>query len=81
MSVCGSFIDISQVIRVVSFSLIALLGLILLAKNVRDLFFQTRRNPAFPEGNQAAMKKKGMLPFALVVGAVPWPGVVTEMLF
>ena len=79
-SVSGTLAAISQTTQIVSFGLIILLGLGILAKNGYALLPKSDSRPApSPEGLNP--KKKGLLPWAMAVGLVPCPGVVMVMLF
>jgi len=78
-SVTGTMASVSQVTQVVSFTLIALLGLGILLKNCWALAWRLRAKP--PHGSGASEQKKGLVPWAVAVGLVPCPGVVMIMLF
>jgi len=80
-SVSGNLADISQVTQIVSFSLIALIGLAILAKNARAFFKRPRVSFAPPKEEKSSASRAGLLPWALAVGLVPCPGVVMVMLF
>jgi nickel/cobalt exporter len=79
-SVTGTLITVSHVTQLVSFSLITLLGIAILVKNVRELFLKTKSSFFQPDSDSAENKKK-FLPWAMAVGLVPCPGVVMVMLF
>ncbi len=69
---------VTTVTQVVSFGLIALLGLGILLKNGYALFFAPAlENKTAP----AKASRKRLLPWALAVGLVPCPAVVMVMLF
>jgi ABC-type nickel/cobalt efflux system permease component RcnA len=69
---------VTTVTQMVSFALIALLGLGILIKNGCALFFKPTPKPeSLPETES----KKRLLPWALAVGLVPCPAVVMAMLF
>jgi len=76
----SSFEAISQKIKLVSYSLIVMIGLALLINNI----FSTKNNPSrFHEAGapDTPSDGKGILPLALAIGVVPCPGVVIIMLF
>jgi ABC-type nickel/cobalt efflux system permease component RcnA len=79
-SVSGTLADISHVTQIVSFALITLLGLGILASNGRRLFFRAKPAAA-PGEKKSAHRYRNMLPWAVAVGLVPCPGVVMIMLF
>lgn len=79
-SVSGTLADISYVTQIVSFGLIALLGLGILVSNGRRLFFCARPKPA-PGAKESGHRFRNMLPWAMAVGLVPCPGVIMVMLF
>lgn len=80
-SISGTMDSVSKITQLISFSLIALLGLTILIKNGWDLVIQGK-NKAMPgNDNQTKNTKKGLVPWALAVGLVPCPGVVMIMLF
>jgi len=76
----SSFEAISQKIKLVSYSLIVMIGLALLInsifsiKNNSSRFLKADASDTPPDG-------KGILPLALAIGVVPCPGVVIIMLF
>lgn len=79
-SVSGTLASVSYVTQVVSFSLIALLGLGILIKNGWGILTRFRAE-AIQEAAENKEKKAGLLPWAMAVGLVPCPGVVMVMLF
>lgn len=69
---------VTTVTQIISFGLIALLGLGILLKNGYAIFFKSAsENDAAP----AKASRKGLLPWAMAVGLVPCPAVVMVMLF
>ena len=76
----SSFEAISQKIKLVSYSLVVVVGLVLL---LNSIFSITKHSPRDPEEDVPAKlsDRKGVLPLALAVGMVPCPGVVIIMLF
>ena len=76
----SSFEAISQKIKLVSYSLVLVIGLVLL---LNSIFNGTKSSTPDPEGDAPAKlpDRKGLLPLALAVGMVPCPGVVIIMLF
>ena len=70
--------SVTSVTQVISFGLIALLGLGLLLANGRRLFFRPASGSAAPP---APASGRGLLPWALAIGLVPCPAVVMVMLF
>ncbi len=76
----SSFEALSQKIKLVSYGLIVVIGLVLLL----DSIFSLKKSPfRVPEGDTTVKSSdhKGVLPLALAVGMVPCPGVVIIMLF
>ena len=71
---------ISQKIKLVSYSLVLVIGLVLL---YNSLFRRTEHAPSNPGGDAPAGSPgpKGLLPLALAVGIVPCPGVVIITMF
>ncbi|MBW1768472.1 MAG: hypothetical protein JRJ65_15680 [Deltaproteobacteria bacterium] len=79
-SYLSSFEAISQKIKLVSYSLLIMIGLLLLLKSLLPL--KSNSLPSLGEGNQAVYPdKNGIIPLAIAVGMVPCPGVVIIMLF
>lgn len=70
--------SVTTTTQIVSFGLIVLLGVVLAAKNGRDLWVETRmvNEPPRPPSNPF-----GFLPWAVAIGLVPCPAVVMTMLF
>jgi len=79
-SCLGSFENLSQKIKLISYSLITLIGAVLLIKSILDW---RRDNPQGQEKDLSAHRSdhKSIFPVALAVGMVPCPGVVIIMLF
>ncbi|MBN1140458.1 MAG: hypothetical protein JXB25_01485 [Deltaproteobacteria bacterium] len=77
-SVSRTLVSVTQVTELVSFALIALLGLGILVKNGCELFF--RRAPEHPEAAPAPPRRQPLL-WATAVGIIPCPAVVMTMLF
>jgi len=79
-SYLSSFEAISQKIKLVSYSLLIMIGLLLLLKSLLPL--KSNSLPDLGEGNQTVSPdKNGIIPLAIAVGMVPCPGVVIIMLF
>ena len=70
--------SVTTTTQIVSFGLIIILGVVLAAKNGRDLVVETRivNEPAQPPSNRF-----GFLPWTVAIGMVPCPAVVMTMLF
>ncbi len=69
---------VTHATQIISFGLIALLGLGIFFKCGFALMFKPASEPAENESN---LSKKGLLPWAAAVGLVPCPAVVMVMLF
>lgn len=76
----SSFEAISQKIKLISYSLVVLIGLVLLFNTIFNISNQLPRNPE-EDVPFKSPDRKGVLPLALAVGMVPCPGVVIIMLF
>lgn len=79
-SYLASFETVSQKLKIVSFSLVVLIGLVLLISSLLSL----RQNHLQKgEADKAInwLDHKGIVPIAIAVGVVPCPGVVIIMLF
>ena len=76
----SSFEAISQKIKLVSYSLVVIIGMVLLISSVLNV---TKRSSPDSEKNASSrsLNHKGVLSLALAVGMVPCPGVVIIMLF
>lgn len=75
----ASFENISRHIKILSYTLVMLVGLFILINslfNVTDKFFKKNE-----EDTESKESNKKLLPIALAVGIVPCPGVVIIMLF
>ncbi|BBO76517.1 nickel/cobalt efflux system [Desulfosarcina widdelii] len=70
--------SVTEITQMVSFGLIAILGLRILVKHTAALFF--RKNSP-PEKKPQAIAGKSVWPWAIAVGVVPCPAVVMVMLF
>ena len=79
-SCLASFENLSQKIKLISYSLITLIGAVLLIKTILDL---GKDNPHGEKKDLSthSLDHKSILPVALAVGMVPCPGVVIIMLF
>lgn len=77
-SVSQTLASVTEITQMVSFGLIAMLGLGLLVKHAAALFFR-KKSP--PEKKQEAIAGKNIWPWAIAVGVVPCPAVVMVMLF
>ena len=79
-TVMGSLESLTRTTQIISYSLIALLGMILLAKNFYS--WNRRTEPGISNHSGCTEEKqRGPLAAALVVGIIPCPGVVLIMLF
>jgi len=80
-TVMGSLDSVTRTTQVISYSLITVVGIGLLVKNLYD--WKRREEPAISADHaQCAMKRRGgPVSTALFVGMVPCPGVVLIMLF
>jgi nickel/cobalt exporter len=79
-AVAGSLESVTRTTQLISYSLIILLGAVLLTKSL----FSWRSQPANRGSNQRQAleeKKRTPLAMALAVGVIPCPGVVLAMLF
>ena len=76
----GSFENLSQKIKLISYSFITLIGAVLLTRSIFDL---RKGNPQGQEKDLSThpTDPKSIIPVALAVGMVPCPGVVIIMLF
>jgi ABC-type nickel/cobalt efflux system permease component RcnA len=76
----SSFEVISEKIKLVSYSLVVIIGLVLLLSSILNI---TKRSSQESENDDyvRSPNHKGVLPLALAVGMVPCPGVVIIMLF
>ena len=79
-SVSGTLLDVSRITQIISYSLILLLGTVLLTKSIYLWCRRTVIDRRYPDGN-TRRRKIGSLGTAFVVGMVPCPGVVLVMLF
>lgn len=73
----GTFGTVTHTTQIVSFSLIALLGFGILVKNGHVLLVRAGKGAGTREG----VSEKSFLPWAVAIGMVPCPGVVTVLLF
>ena len=79
-TVMGSLESLTRTTQIISYSLIALLGMFLLAKNFYSWNRQTEPEILNHSG-RTMEKQRGPLTTALIVGFIPCPGVVLIMLF
>ena len=79
-SVSGTLLDVSRITQIISYSLILLLGTVLLTKSIYLWCRRTVIDQRYPDGYTRG-RKIGSLATAFVVGMVPCPGVVLVMLF
>jgi len=79
-SVSGTLLDVSRMTQIISYSLILLLGTVLLTKNIYSWCRRTIINRRYTDGHTRG-RKIGSLATAFIVGMVPCPGVVLVMLF
>ena len=78
--ILGGLGSVSHITQMVSFCLIALLGLAIVIKN-SYCFFSGNETPRSVENGPSKAGQKRFLPWALAVGLVPCPGVVMVLLF
>jgi len=78
--VAASLGTISHITQIVSFSLITLLGIGILLKNLFELFGKNAPR-SINAGRDPVDSRKAFFPLALSVGLVPCPGVVMVLLF
>ncbi|MBN1841837.1 MAG: hypothetical protein JW883_06090 [Deltaproteobacteria bacterium] len=79
-SYLSSFETVSQKLKIVSFSLVVLIGLALLISSLLSLR-QNHLQKGEADRAISWLDHKGILPIAIAVGVVPCPGVVIIMLF
>jgi ABC-type nickel/cobalt efflux system permease component RcnA len=77
-SVSQTLASVTEITQMVSFGLIAILGMGILVKHSAALFFR-KKSP--PEKKPEAIAGKNVWPWAIAVGVVPCPAVVMVMLF
>ena len=75
------FEAISQKIKLISYSLIILIGLLLFLNTIFNITGKLNRKTGGDDTSIESQENKGILPLALAVGMVPCPGVVIIMLF
>jgi ABC-type nickel/cobalt efflux system permease component RcnA len=75
------FEAISQKIKLISYSLIVLIGLLLLLNSIFNITGKISRNTGENNPSAKSPTLKSLLPLAIAVGMVPCPGVVIIMLF
>jgi ABC-type nickel/cobalt efflux system permease component RcnA len=76
----GTFETISHTTQIVSFSLIALIGLGILLKSGYSLFSKAGQG-AIPNEIRQVEPKRAFVPWAVAIGLVPCPAVVMVLLF
>jgi len=79
-SVMRTMGDVSRITQLISYSLIALLGIALMVRNLSLWIKVTRKRQAIQD-DSLKKTKRGLLGMALVVGMIPCPGVMMVMLF
>jgi len=79
-SVSRTLLDVSRITQIISYSLILLLGAVLLTKSIYSWCRRTIVERRYPDGYTRG-RKIGSLATAFVVGMIPCPGVVLVMLF
>jgi len=79
-TVMGSLESVTRTTQIISYSLIALVGMALLVKNLYSWNQRTETGISDHAGGTIE-KQRGPLATALVVGMIPCPGVVLVMLF
>jgi ABC-type nickel/cobalt efflux system permease component RcnA len=79
-SVSGTLLDVSRITQIISYSLILLLGAVLLTKSIYSWYRRTIIDRRYPDGYTRG-RKIGSFATAFVVGMIPCPGVVLVMLF
>ena len=70
--------NLSSTIKIVSYSLIAGIGLFMLIKNIYGI---KKKKKIRNKENQALQKTKSVIPFSLAVGLIPCPGATIILLF
>jgi len=78
--ISGTLLDVSRITQIISYSLILLLGTVLLTKSIYLWCRPTVIDRRYPDGYTRG-RRIGSLATAFVVGMVPCPGVVLVMLF
>jgi ABC-type nickel/cobalt efflux system permease component RcnA len=79
-TVMGSLESVTRITQIISYSLIALVGMFLLVKNLYSWHRRTETGISSHSGSDG-VKRNGPLSTALIVGMIPCPGVVLIMLF
>jgi ABC-type nickel/cobalt efflux system permease component RcnA len=79
-TVMGSLESVTRITQIISYSLIALVGMFLLVKNLYSWRRRTETGISSHSGSDG-VKRNGPLSTALIVGMIPCPGVVLIMLF
>lgn len=82
--ISGTLGAVSHITQIVSYSLIALLGMGIFVKNSYSLFFKPKPKPEADSGvpdNYAKESKLAFVVWAMTVGLVPCPGVIMVLLF
>ena len=82
--ISGTLGTVSHITQIVSYSLIALLGMGIFVKNSYSLFFKPKPKPEADSGvpdNYAKESKLAFVIWAMTVGLVPCPGVIMVLLF
>ena len=79
-SLSRTLLDVSRITQIISYSLILLLGTVLLTKSIYSWCRRTITDRRYPDGHTRERKIRS-LATAFVVGMVPCPGVVLVMLF
>jgi ABC-type nickel/cobalt efflux system permease component RcnA len=79
-SISGTLQSVTNVTQIVSLALIVLLGIGILVKNGWQLYSNAKKKTNIPRKNAYASNRR-TLPWAMVFGLVPCPGVVMVMLF
>ncbi len=77
-SFLSSFEDISRVIRLISYGLITLIGLLLLVKTIIEL---KRQGSSGNHIHDSTANTKSIVPFSIAVGMIPCTGTVIILLF
>lgn len=79
-SYLSSFETVSEKLKLISYSLIVLIGVVLLLKNILNLGKSRLQKEEVGPGSRP-VNQRGMLPIVIAVGIVPCPGVLIIMLF
>jgi nickel/cobalt transporter (NicO) family protein len=79
LPVLKSLANTTRIISIISYLMIAGIGLFLFVKAVIDAF--TRKKPCTAEPNKSASRVSSFLPISFITGLIPCPGAATIILF